>query len=389
MKQTAKTLIALLLVLLLAFTAVPAAFAADDDVIATGTGGEGITWTLTEGGVLTVSGNGPIVDDVNVEIDEEGYESSEMLDCIGWQLDSVLEARTANMTAAEAARARFDLVKELVIAEGITAIPSDEFSDFYPRSITLPGTLKEIGYSAVNASFAETLTMQSKDLVILGGTIIAGHKKDAATYASIDEAIAATVAYETQLDEIEKKTYAVYDLGAAYEMQCGIDNGLTEEEYLANFNEYYGTDFTTLDECIAFCIDRINSDFGTQYTAVDEVYTFVQTEDESYAQRDEELDNTITELYEAADIEDSLCRAYLGEEGQEDVAVYTWLTVYGPAGSGAEEAAATSGVPFEATTAPDTPITTFFGRIKRAYETVKAFVIRLYNWIRFNLAILK
>ncbi|MBQ9553250.1 MAG: hypothetical protein IJU96_10905 [Clostridia bacterium] len=42
-----------------------------------------------------------------------------------------------------------------------------------------------------------------------------------------------------------------------------------------------------------------------------------------------------------------------------------------------------------ATTAPDTPITSFFGRIKRAYETVKAFVIRLYNWIRFNLAILK
>ncbi|MBQ9552238.1 MAG: hypothetical protein IJU96_05675 [Clostridia bacterium] len=384
-----KKWISVFLAALMMTAILPAAFAADDDVIATGDGGEGVTWTLTEGGVLTVSGSGPIVDDIKVEVDEDGYESTEMIDCIGWQLDRVLTARTEDMDAADAARARFDLVKDLIIAEGITAIPSDEFSDFYPRSITLPGTLAELGYSAVNASFAETLTVLNKNLDILGGVILAGHHKDAATYASIDEAITATVAYETQLDEIEKKTYAVYDLGAAYEMQCGIDNGLTEEEYLTNFNEYYGTDFTKLDECIAFCIDCINSDFGTQYTAVDEVYTFVQTEDESYAQRDEELDNTITELYEAADIEDSLCRAYLGEEGQEDVAVYTWLTVYGPAGSGAEEAAATSGVPFEATTSPDTPITSFFGRIKRAYETVKAFVIRLYNWIRFNLAILK
>lgn len=388
MKQMKKG-VALLLALLLAFTAVPTAFAADDDVIVTGDGGEGITWTLTEGGVLTVSGSGPIVDDINVEIDEEGYESSEMLDCIGWQLDRVLEARTENMSAAEAARARFDLVKELVIEEGITAIPGDEFSEFYPRSITLPATLTELGYSAVNASFAETLTVQNKNLVILGGAILAGHRKDAATYDSIEEAIAAKVAYETQLDEIEKKTYAVYDLGAAYEMQHGVDNGLTEEEFFTNFNEYYGTDFTSLDECIAFCIEHINADFGTQYAEADEVYTLVETEDGSYAERVEELDGKVTELYEAADIEDSLCRAYLGEEGDEDVAVYPWLTVYGPAGSGAEEAAATSGVPFEATAAPDTPITSFFGRIKRAYETVKAFVIRIYNWIRFRLAILK
>ncbi len=389
MKQTAKMMTVLLLVLLLAFTAVPTAFAADNDVIATGTGGEGITWTLTEGGVLTVSGNGPIVDDVNVEIDEEGYESSEKLDCIGWQLDRVLEARTEDMDAAGAARARIDLVKELVIAEGITAIPDDEFSEFYPRSITLPATLAELGYSAVNASFAESLTVQNQDLAIYGGVILAGYHKDAACYASIEDAIAATVAFEAQLDVMEKKMFAVYDLGAAYELLHGIDNGVTEEEYLTNFNEYYGTDFTKSDECIAFCLSRINADFGTQYSGIDEVYTLVETEDGSYAQRDEQLDNKITEMYEAADIENSLCRAYLGEQGEEDVAVYTWLTVYGPAGSGAEEAAATSGVPFEATTEPDAPADTLFGRIKRAYETVKAFVIRIYNWIRLHLAILK
>lgn len=307
-----------LLTILLAFAVLPTAFAAEDAVIATGTGGEGITWTLTKDGLLTVSGSGPIVDDVNVEFDEEGYEYREKLDCIGWQIDRLLDARTEGMDAAGKARARIDLVKELVIEEGITEIPGDEFGDIYPRSITLPSTLTQIGYSAVNACFAEKLTVNSKDLMIAGSVLIAGHQQDAAAYADVDEAIEAQIAYEAQLDVMEKKMFAVYDLGAAYELQCGVDNGLTEAEYLADFNEYYGTDFATLDACMACCIERINADFGTQYTKVDEVYTFVQTEDGSYAERDTLLDDKVTAMYEAADIESSLCHAYLGEEGGEE-----------------------------------------------------------------------
>ena len=116
------------------------------------------------------------MDEVKVEVDEDGNESSEMIDCIGWQLDRVWEERTKDMDAAEAARARFDLVKKLVIEEGITEIPYDEFSELYPRSITLPSTLTRLGYSAVNASFAETLTVNSKELVVTGGVVAAGHR---------------------------------------------------------------------------------------------------------------------------------------------------------------------------------------------------------------------
>ena len=384
-----KKWISVLLVVLMMTAILPTAFAADDDVIATGDGGEGITWTLTEGGVLTVSGNGPIVDEVKVEVDEDGNESSEMIDCIGWQLDRVWEERTKDMDAAEAARARFDLVKKLVIEEGITEIPYDEFSELYPRSITLPSTLTRLGYSAVNASFAETLTVNSKELVVTGGVVAAGHRKDIAGYASIDEAIAAKITHEAQMAEMEKKMYAVYDLGAAYALQNGIEDELTEEMFFADFNTLHGTDFADLEACIAYCIERINADFGTQYTKAEDVYTIVSGEDGSYAERNAQLDTIITEMYESADIEPALSRVYLGEGGEEDVIAYAWTTVCAPSGSGAEEAAAISGVPFKATTEPEKPDNSFLGRVKRFFGKIKTLVMRLINWIKFGLAILK
>ena len=388
MKQMQKW-IALFCAALMIMTVMPMAFAAQSDVIATGNGGEGITWTLTEGGLLTVSGNGPIVDKVKVEVDEDGNESIEMIDCIGWQLDRVLEARVKGMDAADEARARFDLVKELVIEEGVTEIPYDEFSEIYPRSITLPSTLTRLGYSAVNASFAETLTLNSKELVVTGGVVVAGHRKDTAGYASIDEAIDAKVSYEAQIAEMAKKMYAVYDLGAAYALQNGIDDELTEETFFADFNTLHGTDFADLEACIAYCIERINADFGTQYTKAEDVYTIVSGEDGSYAERNAQLDTIITEMYESADIEPALSRVFLGEEGEEDVIAYAWTTVCAPSGSGAEEAASISGVPFQATTEPEKPDNSFLGRVKRFFGKIKTFVMRLINWIKFRLAILK
>ena len=139
--KTMKRSLAVLLSLLLTISLLPTAFAAEDTVIANGTGGEGITWTLTEGGVLTVSGNGPIVDDKQVDEDEDGSITTQTLDCIAFQLTAAFEDRTKGLSPEETERARFDFVKTLIIEEGITAIPDDEFDGVYPRSITLPSTL--------------------------------------------------------------------------------------------------------------------------------------------------------------------------------------------------------------------------------------------------------
>ena len=105
--------LALVLAALLLCSVLPSAFAADSKVIASG-GLNGITWTLTEGGVLTVSGNGPITDKENYEYDENGEVSSiEKIDCIGWQVSAFFEQMTEGFGVAELERARFDFVKTL------------------------------------------------------------------------------------------------------------------------------------------------------------------------------------------------------------------------------------------------------------------------------------
>ena len=62
-----KTLLSVLLAALLAAFLLLPAFAAGGGVVLSGTAGEGVTWKLTEDGVLTVSGSGPIVDKKEVE----------------------------------------------------------------------------------------------------------------------------------------------------------------------------------------------------------------------------------------------------------------------------------------------------------------------------------
>ena len=174
MKKTNK-LLALLLSVLLVFSLAATAFAADSDVIANGSDGVNTTWTLTKDGTLTVSGNGPIVDQDEIEYDENGEVSSiNKLDCIGWQINEVWDKLTANMSAGDAARTRFDFVKTLVIEEGVTEIPSSEFSDLFPRTIVLPASLQTLGYEAVDASYCEKLTIANPNLEVFGNIKIAG-----------------------------------------------------------------------------------------------------------------------------------------------------------------------------------------------------------------------
>lgn len=360
----------------------PSAFAATDEVIATGDGGKGITWTLYADGVLTVSGKGPIVDDVKVEIDDEGLECIEKIDCIAWQLNAVLEERTAGLDAEAAARARFEFVKELVIEEGITKIPSGEFEDIYPRSITLPSTLTEIEYDSVNAMFAEDLVINNRDLNVAGQIIIAAHNSDAKGYGSIDEAIDARVEFDKFCAEINKNTGYVFDLGTAFEIKNGIDNELTEETFLEDFNDYYGTDLTSLDALIDYCIEKINSGFGTNYENIEEIYTVATDEDGEHAEHDPALDERIEEMFEAADIEDSLAQAFIGEEPDDGEIFYKWLTVHAPSGSNAEKAAKTSDLPFVATSGP---ANSFFGKIKAAWEKIKAFFVRIFFYFKMLL----
>lgn len=386
MKQTKKWL-ALLLTVLMLIGLLPAAFAADDKVIAKGELNK-ISWTLTEGGVLTVSGNGPITDKENYEYDENGEVSSiEKIDCIGWQVSAFFEQMTEGFGVAELERARFDFVKTLVIEEGITAIPDDEFSDVYPRTITLPSSLETLGAAAINAKYAESLTIGSSDLPMFGGIYIPGCRDGQKPFASVDEAIDATVNAEVKIDKISRKTAFVYDLQAAYELVKGIDNGLTKKEFLAYFNETYGKSYTKLSSCINFCLKKTNKYFGTNYTSAEQVFSLVKDEFFTYLERDPALDEKIQSMYDAVDISDRIVFISFGNEECTDVTPYHWLTVKAPSGSPAEAAAKKYGLTFEST-APAKKLT-FLEKIQQFFDKIKEYFETLCFMTKLQLGLLK
>ena len=370
MKKTNK-LLALLLSVLLVFSLTATAFAADSDVIANGGDGVNTTWTLTKDGTLTVSGNGPIMDQDEIEYDENGEVSSiNKLDCIGWQINEVWDKLTANMSAGDAARTRFDFVKTLVIEEGVTEIPSSEFSDLFPRTIVLPASLQTLGYEAVDASYCEKLTIANPNLEVFGNIRIAAYAKGQTPYGSIDEAIDASVAYEAASSELSAKLDILYDLETAYGILKKVNTDTTKKEFLAYFNETHGKTYTTLKSCINCCIKRVNRLFGTSYTTAEEILEIVSFDGEKFVQRKQEISDKIDALYEKISIEGRMEHDYLGSYGYEDVTAYQWLTVYAPAGTETEESCKISGVPFVSTTPVDnSPL----GKIKAFFAKVKAF----------------
>lgn len=386
-----KKLLSVLMAVLISLVVLPAAaFAAEDAVIATGNGGEGITWTLTEGGLLRVSGNGPIVDKEEIEDYGDGTFCTTKLDCIGWQLFSVFEKRTEGFGAEQRAYALYDFVKEIVIEEGITAIPDGEFSDFYPRSITLPSTLTSIGSGCVNARFAETLTIKNKDLLINGNITVSGYNKDAEPYATLQDAIKAKVEFETAISAVDEMQAPVYELGYAYEVKLGLSEDVSQDDYVANFNEFYGTEFQDIDACIACCIERVNANFGTNYESADQAFTVVTDDDGTHLERNASLEEQISGMYGAIVFdENKLVDMNLGATEYEENVAYSWLTVYGPSGGEVEKAAGVSGVKFVSTDEPVAPDNSFFGRVKRFFASVKAFFVRIINRIKLHFSILK
>ena len=386
--KTMKRILAFVLSSLLAVSLLTTAFAAEDTVIANGTGGEGITWTLTEGGVLTVSGNGPIVDDTLVEEDGNGTITTEKLDCIAFQLTAAFEERTKDLDPEETERARFDFVKTLVIEEGITAIPDEEFDSVYPRSITLPSTLESIGWGSVNAMFATTLTVNNKDLVTTGNISIAGYNENAQPYADIEAAIDAMVASRVGMENLTSELTVFYDMQCAYAIREGVEQELTAQQMLSDFNAFYGTDFTDPDAVISFCLPLVNDLFGTSFNSAEDALTVVQDDDGQYVQPIGQIEEKISEMYGAFDIEERLYTLRLGEDGYVEYTPYTWLTVYAPKKSNTEEAAKISGVSFQAVPEPGAD-NSFIGRIRQLFGKIKAFFMRIWSYIQLYWALLR
>ena len=375
-KKFLSAMLSLLLVLGAVAVGGIGAFAAGEDIIASGTGGEGITWAITKDGVMTVSGTGPITDETEIEYYDDDSYSVNTLDSISMQLSSFVDESTEGFTTEQTERFRYGLVRELIIEEGITAIPDNEFEGVYPRSVSLPASLQSIGFSAIRGEFAEKLTVAG-NTDINCSIAVSGHTADAEPYKSAEEALEAKIANLVQIEEISVKTGVVYDLGLLVEIRAGIYTEITEQDFLANINDAYGTAFENTDDCAAFLIGKINEVLSTEYKSADEIFSIEEDEEAgiSYSVMDPDAEQKMFDLYEQNSIEDRLTPVTLTTDGDENYEIYDWLTVYAPEGSGAQKAADSNGLPFVAIAGPEEEEDTSF------LVRVKNFFIRLFNKI--------
>ena len=344
--KTMKRMLSVLLAVLLAAAMTTVAFAASDRVLLSGAAGQNVTWKLTDDGVLTVSGSGPIEDEAEYEYDDDGEISCvSKQNCISWTLQAYLETLTESMDVAAAERARFDLVREIVIEEGITAVPEEEFDGFYPRKVTLPASLTALGYGAFDASFAQSVTVNSANLEHMQ-VRISGYRTDEEPYADLDAAIEGHIALCVAEEAFLKDLEPLYALQEIYSIEIGLSDGTDEEAVLEFYNEMLGTEAASLDELAAIAIDRFNTRFGTAYA---EPADFFQIEESEWGEEIWYADG-LQETYQAdADSiyeNGRLLTLTLGDSPEDDVKVYGWLTVTAPAGSEIEARCETTGVSF-------------------------------------------
>ena len=133
-----KKLLSLLLVLCLALSLLPASALAAD-VIASGVGRDGLQWSYTRDGVLTVSGRGPM----------RSYQKSDIT------MDSNIDQRVPTPWVRYASE-----IRAVVIGEGVTEVGDYTFIDCRElKSVQLPGTLRRVGAYAFSDASLESLQL--------------------------------------------------------------------------------------------------------------------------------------------------------------------------------------------------------------------------------------
>ena len=345
--KTMKTSLALLLSLLLAFSLTASVFAAGDGVVLSGTAGDGVTWQLTDDGVLTVSGSGPIVDHKVVECDEDGSSSVTEFESIGTLIYDYYSAQTAGMSVADAERARFALVREIIVEEGITAVPEDEFDFFYPRKITLPSTLTELGFQAINAVFAEEVLIKSASFPYAQFKVAAYHS-DAEPYPDLEAAIDGYIAQQEDIDRFGNDRLPLELLRFVYSIQSGAYEAEDEEiaDAVAYYSEAFGEEADSLEDLVPTALALLNARFGTDYTAPDQIFTVEEAEWGTEVVTDEALQSLVDAEMERVNDTSRLEELILYPDPQEGFAAYQWLTVTAPGKSSAAENCRIAGVRF-------------------------------------------
>ncbi len=347
--KTLKKTVSILLTILLSLSALcVTAVAASGSILLSGEAGENVHWSLTDDGVLTVTGNGPIEDEIEYDYDDDGEVISwQTLNSIAITLSDYFGEQVEKMDVAATEHFRINLVREIIVEEGITAIPDGEFDGFYPRKVSLPATLEELGYQAFDASFAEEVVIRSALLPYAQFTV-AGFREDEEPYADIDSAIEGYVAQRIREEQFHNDSLPIYALQELFSLEKGL---LEEsEEDIAYMYEYYneafGSQTTTPDELAAVAITLLNRHFGTNFTGIDDIFHIEENEWGTDTVWSEELQTAYETETDSIFEDGRIIQTTLGDELDEGEQAYGWLKVTAPADSAIQEACKITGVSF-------------------------------------------
>ncbi len=364
--KTLKTTLALFLSLLLAFSAAASALAAGDEILLSGTAGDGVSWRLTGDGVLTVSGSGPIVDKKEMEYYEDGSSSVTDFESIGSLIYDYYCEQTAGMGVEDAERAKFALVREIIVEEGVTAIPEEEFDAFYPRKITLPSTLADFGYEAINAVFAEEVTVKSAAYPFAQFKV-AAYEKGAQPYPDLDAAIEGYIAQLVAADQFGKDMLPLELLRFVYSVQSGAYEAEDGEiaDSIVFYSEAFGEEADSLEALVPTALRLLNARFGTEYSAPEQIFSAEEAEWGTEIVVDETLQSLVDAESERINDASRLEQLVLYPDPQEEYVAYQWLTVTAPGKSSLAENCRIAGVNFvdmDGSAADDSSLCPFCGR---------------------------
>ena len=339
--KKARKVLSVLLAVVMALVSIPLldapAIAAGDEITANGTCGDNIWWTF-ENGTLTVGGSGAIEpltrtgengepetyfpwNEVLSEKFLEKYNISDM--------DELVEKAGNDLNLWKKIYSDiYLLVREIVIDEGITSIPSHCFDPFsstlacFPRTVSLPESLERIDEDGVCGIFAEKIIIKNSTLPLEQNILVGGFTQSAELFTRRDrfdarllEALVAPIesqieyfeffTNQTRLAEeyqalgkvITEGTMAAYyvalyipllaSLRADVAAGTGEAAGFTEEEKLGAYEEIdemeayalgqvapwlndYGIEVTSLQDALAKLIALLNEKLETNYTTISE-----------------------------------------------------------------------------------------------------------------------
>ena len=179
--KTSKKILSVFLSVLLAFTVCAAAGApafAQTAVLGTGAcgkNGDDVTWTLTDDGVLTISGSGETADYLDhyfLDASTIVFENAPWEDCrdnalaarLGYDSPAEMQQAVRNGTIdavayAAAVKDNAKFFNRVVIEEGVTGIGGRALDVMNITSVSLPSTLKKIGEYALCGNRLTELTL--------------------------------------------------------------------------------------------------------------------------------------------------------------------------------------------------------------------------------------